>query len=80
MDTNALLKSSMPSDKSEEDKIDQMLKESGDIYSQKNWHLIRGRKAYEGKSVPKSYKYNRCNQGGHFIYNCAFKAVSRIVS
>ena len=59
----------MPSDKREEDKIDQMLKESGDIYSQKNWHLIRGRKAYEGQRVPPTYKCNRCNQGGHFIYD-----------
>ena len=68
--TNALFKNTMTSAESEEDKIERMQKESSDMYSQKNWQLLRGRKAYEGQRVPATYKCNRCNQGGHFIYDC----------
>ena len=69
--TKALFKSSMDSkDMSEEDKINQMLSDSGDYYNQKNWQQLRGRSAYAGQRVPATYKCNRCGQGGHFIYDC----------
>lgn len=57
-------------DLTEEDKITQMMSNAGDMYNQKNWLLLRGRKAYEGQKVPNNYKCNRCQQGGHFIYDC----------
>ena len=69
--TKALFKSSMTSkDMSEDDKISQMMSDSGDFYNQKNWLQLRGRNAYAGQKVPQNYKCNRCNQSGHFIYDC----------
>ena len=55
---------------SEEDKITQMLSDSGDYYNQKNWLQLRGRSAYAGQRVPPGYKCNRCGKTGHFIYDC----------
>ena len=69
--TKALFKSSMTSkDMSEDDKISQMMSDSGDFYNQKNWVRLQGRSAYAGQKVPHNYKCNRCNQSGHFIYDC----------
>ena len=69
--TKALFKSSMTSkDMTEDDKISQMMSDSGDFYNQKNWLQLRGRNAYAGQKVPQNYKCNRCNQSGHFIYDC----------
>jgi len=69
--TKALFKSSMTSkDMSEDDKINQMMSDSGDYYNQKNWVRLHGRTAYAGQKVPPNYKCNRCNQSGHFIYDC----------
>ena len=69
--TKALFKSSITTkDMSEDDKISQMMSDSGDFYNQKNWLQLRGRSAYAGQKVPQNYKCNRCNQSGHFIYDC----------
>ena len=54
----------------EDDKISQMLSDSGDYYNQKNWLQLRGRSAYAGQRVPPGYKCNRCGKTGHFIYDC----------
>lgn len=55
---------------SEDDRISQMMSNSTDMYSQKNWLLLKGRSAYAGQKVPATYKCNRCGQHGHFIYDC----------
>merc|ERR1719412_2122919 len=47
-----------------------MMSNSTEMYSQKNWVPLRGRNAYIGQKVPNTYKCNRCQQGGHFIYDC----------
>ena len=66
-----LFKSSMEtSDLTEDDKISQMMSNSTEMYSQKNWLLLKGRSAYACQKVPHTYKCNKCGQHGHFIYDC----------
>ena len=68
--TKALFKSSMASKdmSSEDDKINQMMSDS-DYYNQKNWLRLHAGQKVDPK-VPPNYKCNRCNQSGHFIYDC----------
>ena len=35
-----------------------------------DWLRLHGRTAYDGQKVPPNYTCNRCNQKGHFIYDC----------
>jgi E3 ubiquitin-protein ligase RBBP6 len=69
--SSVLFKSNMSkTDLSEEDKISQMMSNSAEMYNQKNWLLLKGRHAYAGQKAPNTYKCNKCNQLGHFIYDC----------
>ena len=43
---------------------------STEMYSQKNWAILKGRNAYIGQKVPGSYVCKLCRSGDHFIYDC----------
>ena len=43
---------------------------STEMYSQKNWSILRGRNAYIGQKVPPNYVCKLCQKTGHFIYDC----------
>ena len=43
---------------------------SSEMYSQKNWAILRGRNAYIGQKVPQTYRCKICGKDGHFIWDC----------
>jgi hypothetical protein len=53
---------------SEEDKINDIVSNSSDIYGQKNWVKFRG-KAAGGKPAP-HYRCSKCHQPGHWKEDC----------
>jgi len=58
------------SDLTEDDKLSQMMSNSSEMYNQKNWVQLRGRRAYDGQKVPPNYRCNKCHMPGHFIHDC----------
>ena len=66
-----MFKPSMEStDLTEDEQISKMMSDSSDMYSQKNWQILRGRSAYHGQKVPNTYVCNKCHKPGHFIHDC----------
>ena len=58
------------SDLTEDEKLGQMMSNSSEMYNQKNWVQLRGRRAYDGQKVPPNYRCNKCHMPGHFIHDC----------
>ena len=54
----------------EDQKLEALVNNPDQTYGQKNWIQYRGKAAYDGRSAPKHYKCNKCQNLGHWSFDC----------
>lgn len=56
--------------KSEEDKLTTMMSNSTEMYDQRNWVMMQGRRTYAGSVPYRNFRCSKCHGSGHWPTEC----------